>query len=83
MTEMNPTGEKCLTEEERRELQTAWQAYDAAQQPFQKMVAHVDGVDCDELHDAFLHLADLFEEVERAIMRAQQVRLLHAGHSRK
>ena len=79
MDEINPGGEQCLTAEERRELQAAWREFQAELEPFGAMVARAEMIDCADLHDAFLRLVDVFEEVERAVMRARQIRLLTAA----
>ncbi len=83
MDDMNPSEERCLTPEERRELEGSWRAFQMELQPFGEMVEHAAEVDCDELHDAFLRLADVFDEVERVVMRAQQIRLLRGTQARQ
>lgn len=72
----NPRDERCLTDEELRELETTWTALQAALRPIDEMIDRGDEVDCSELHDRFVHLADVFDDVERVVMRAQQIRLL-------
>ena len=83
MDDTNPSGERCLTSDERRELEANWRAFQAELQPFGEMVEHAAEVDCDELHDAFLRVADVFDEVERVVMRAQQIRLLRPTQDRQ
>ena len=80
MDETIPSTNMCLTTAERRELQQAWTRMLAALQPLGDLVDHADEVDCNMLHQAFLKLADEFENVEHLVMRAKQIRLLHAGH---
>ena len=80
MDHTNPVGETCLTVEERRDLEAAWSGFQQAFEPMSAIVARVDEVDCEELHSTFLQLADAFEQVERAVMRSRQVRLVHAAH---
>ena len=82
MDNLNPSDEICLTPEERRELQAAWRDFEAALQPLSEMIRQAEEVNCDDLHSAFLRATDVYDEVERAIMRAKQVRLLHAAHTR-
>ena len=81
MEETNPVGERCLTAEERRELAATWERLQAALHPMGAMIEQEDEVDCDELYAAFLHFSEACEAFERAVMRAKQIRLLHAGHS--
>ena len=80
MDETVPSTDRCLTTSERRELQAAWASLQSALQPLGDLVGQADLVDCDKLHETFLSLSDEFEKVEHLIMRAKQIRLLHAGH---
>jgi len=72
----NPRDERCLTDEELRELKTNWTAMKGQLQPIDEMIDRGEEVDCSDLHDAFVRLADVFDDVERVVMRAQQIRLL-------
>lgn len=82
MDHTNPSIKRCLTPDERDEIQASWRGLQAKLQPVGALVEQADLVDCDELHTAFGQLAGVFDDFERAVMRAQQVRLLHAGHNR-
>ncbi len=81
MDELVPGTQRCMTPDERRELQAAWADLRTAIQPFTGMVDHADEIDCSALHAAFLSLTDEFDKVEHLVMQAQQIRQLHAGHS--
>ncbi len=72
----NPRDERCLTDDELRELKTTWTALKTALRPIDEMIDSGDEVDSSKLHDAFVRLADVFDDVERVVMRAQQIRLL-------
>ncbi len=72
----NPRDERCLTDDELRELETTWTALKTGLRPIDEMIDRGDELDCSELHDAFVRLADVFDDVERVVMRAQQIRLL-------
>ena len=78
MDQPDPREETCLTPEERQEVDAAWQTLQTALQPVGAMIDQGDLIDCDDLHTAFLLLADTFERLERAVMRPQQIRLHHA-----
>ena len=80
MDQVNPVGETCLTAEERRDLEATWHAFQQSLAPMDAIVARVDQVDCEDLHSTFLRLVDAFDQVERAVMRSRQVRLVHAAH---
>ncbi len=76
----NPANERCLTLDERRELQEQWVALQAT---LKQMGSYIEGpqdVDCDELYTLFLRLGDAFEGFERSVMRSKQIRLLHTTH---
>jgi hypothetical protein len=77
-----PANETCLTEDERREVTGAWRNLRSTLQPIDALIEQTDQVDCQELHAAFLRVATAFETFERTIMRAQQIRLLHAAQQR-
>ena len=77
-----PHNETCLSPDERREVEAAWRALQTRLQPLGEMIEHADKVECNELHAAFLQLATAFDTFERAVMRAKQIRLLHAEHQR-
>ncbi len=76
MNTRNPRDETCLTSEELQELQATWSAMQSALRPIDEMLQADAEIDAGRLHDAFLALADVFDDVERTVMRAQQVRLL-------
>ena len=83
MSETIPGSDKCLTFDERRDLEAAWAAMQMALEPVAELVGRADEVDCDELHEAFLNLSNAFDKVEHLIMRSKQIRLIrttHAGH---
>ena len=82
MDELDPLYERCLTPDERRELEQTWRDLQTEMQSFGKLVEQADEIDCDQLHDAFLRLADVFDEVERVVMRAKQFRLRYATPDR-
>ena len=82
MDNLNPGDEICLTPEERRALEAAWRDFEAAVHPLGEMIRQVEDVNCVDLHTACLRVADVYEDVGRAIMRARQVRLRHAAHTR-
>jgi hypothetical protein len=74
--------ETCLSPDEHREVEAAWRALQVRLQPVGEMIEHAAKVDCKDLYAAFLHLAVAFDTFEQAVMRAQQIRLLHAAHRR-
>lgn len=83
MSERIPGSDKCLTVDERRDLEVAWAEMQVSLGPVGELVGHADEVDCDELHAAFLNLSNAFDKVEHLIMRSKQIRLIrttHAGH---
>jgi|GEM_PF-5035375 len=77
-----PSDDPCLTPEERRIVDAAWRAFLAALQPVGDVIEQQDAPDCAMLYNSFLKLATNFEALEREIMRAQQIRLLHAAQER-
>ena len=84
MSESIPGSDKCLTFDERRDLETAWAAMQVSAGFVGELVGRADEVDCDELHEAFLNLSNAFDKVEHLIMRSKQIRLIrttHAGHT--
>ncbi len=80
MEEMNPVGERCLTPEERREINAEWVKLRNAMEPLGNFVEQPDDIDCDELYSSFLRFSEIFDAFERSVMRSKQIRLLHAGH---
>jgi hypothetical protein len=82
MSSTYPGNETCLSEDERREVVAAWHDLQSTLQPIGELIEQTDQVDCQALHSAFLRVASSFETFERAVMRAQQVRLLHAAQQR-
>ena len=82
MDQMAPGSDRCLTSDEAQELHTAWTGFEAALRPLGALVQRATDIDCDELHDTFLTVADDFERVEHVIMRAKQFRLMRSGHIR-
>ncbi len=79
MGDTSPHDETCLSPDERREVEAAWRAMQTRLQPIGEMIEHADKVECNELHAAFLQLAVAFDRFERTVMRAKQIRLLHAA----
>ncbi len=75
-------NEKCLNADERREVAAAWQAMQSTLQSMDQLIAQTDMVDCQELYETFQRLTVTFDAFERTIMRAQQLRLLHAAQQR-
>jgi len=78
MDARNPRDERYLTSEELQDIQATWTTMQAALRPVDEMIRAGGDVDCAGLHDAFVALADVFDDVERIVMRAQQIRLLRA-----
>ena len=76
----NPANERCLTLDERRELQEQWVALQVALKQIGARVEGPQDVDCDELYALFLQTGDAFEAFERSVMRSKQIRLLHTTH---
>ncbi len=72
--------ELCLRPDERHEVEAAWRALQARLQPLGELIEQADTVKCDELHALFLNMVAAFDKLERAVMRAKQIRLLHAAH---
>ena len=79
MQELDPANERCLTSEERRELQEQWKALQAALEPVGTHLGGAEDVDCEELYTVFLRLEDTFEAFEHSLMRSKQIRMLRAA----
>ena len=80
MDHLTPEQQKCMTADERAELEAAWKAVQPFWQSLGQIIEGPEQIDCDALHESFLQLADTFDEVERLIMRAKQFRLMQATH---
>jgi hypothetical protein len=81
MAETFPGNEPCLTEDELQELTAAWTATQPHLEALGNLIARGLDVDCDELHEVFLALADAFEQVERLVMRAKQLRTIGSDYA--
>jgi hypothetical protein len=80
MEMMNPVGERCLTSEERQEIKEAWNNLRDALEPMDRMVGDPEEIDCENLYATCLRCSEAFDAFQHAVMRAKQVRLLHAAH---
>ncbi|GAC1644556.1 MAG: hypothetical protein NVS4B8_15330 [Herpetosiphon sp.] len=82
MNEIRAGATTCLSEEESRELTQSWRTLQAKLTPLATLIEQGVSADCNALHTAFESLAPAYDEFERTVKRAQQLRLVHQGQLR-